>query len=222
LLQTSNYRSFTATGGVAYRRPIFGSVTLFGDYVKADFPEQFLFGLFPIPEGYQLYGGGARYDKTVGARILGELSISYTSLEPISPLSPAFQGVTYIADLKYSATNRLKVHFNFHRAVNPSNRFGASYYIEREELLEATYDASSRLSLTAGISEANRRFEGPNLNPVLDISDEDDWDFYGSLNFAMTRRLTLGLDVRQEERRANLTEYGYSDTRVGLSLKAHF
>jgi hypothetical protein len=226
LRQLVDNRVFMATGGLAYQRPALGAVSLFGEYLDTTFPNQvYLLGAVRQTGGYQLYAGGLRYDRHLGARIQGVVSLSYTSLTPNIAGSGGFKGFTYSGDITYRASSRLNGRVSFTRATTPSNTVGANFSVDNTELAEVIYDIGPRLSLTLGGSRLARRYNVSGFNPFgapFLITDETIVDGYITATYKLNRRLSFILNLRQEQRDANISAFNYQSSRVGLTVKGTF
>ncbi|MHB8530539.1 MAG: outer membrane beta-barrel protein [Caulobacteraceae bacterium] len=220
---SADFRTFGLDWGLAYVRPVLGELSLFGTYRRTDFPNRDLIvGNTTIQDGYQLLAGGAKYDRHLGARIEGWVSVSYTSLQLNLPSAKGFKGLTYSTDWTYRASSRLKGHFDFARATLPSNRLGASFTLDQLLTGDVDYLLGPRLTLVLGASRDARQFEGPALIPSIEISNEIVYTGFVTASYALSRRLSLVLDVRRQQRDANLVAFSYGDTRFDLTVMAKF
>lgn len=221
-LTTSDYNTLSVNGGVAYTRPTFGNLSLFGLYQKTDFSNRFVqFGARSIQDGFDTYGGGVRYVRQLGARIQGTVSLSYTSVKPYVGQTGNFSGPTYGADITYRASSRLQFHGSVDRDVQPSNTFDSTYLVETKGAFDANYSVGSRLNFSVGVSEQSRNFKGATIKTAIDLKSDEVKSIYGSASYKL-RRLSLTLDVRNDLRTANIPGLGYSDTRVSLTTGTRF
>jgi hypothetical protein len=217
-LSTSDNQTFGVSAGVAYQTPTFGKLSLFGQYQTTTFNNRFvLVNSQPVQDGYDTYGGWIRYQRLLGARIQGTASVGYTSLKPAIAGTPGFDGFTYDADLTFRAGGRLGLHAGFNRDVEPSNVLDATYGLEIRSLVEATYDLGARLKLNLGVSETTRRFQGLSLLTGVDLTKDDTKSIYATATYKLNK-LFVALNVRNDERIANVAAFSYSDTRVGLTV----
>jgi hypothetical protein len=215
-------RTFSATGGLAYARPALGSLSVFGEFITTEFPNNVLLvdGM-PQADGYQVYAGGLRYDRRLGARIQGVVSLSYTSLDPAIG-NDGFRGFTYSADGTYQASSRLQAHIDFSRVTTPSNVLGASFSVDQNLLAEGIYAVGPRLSLKLGALRLARHYEGPGLVDDLDLTNETIYTVYTTATYTLSKRLAFALDLRREQRDANISAFSYVSTRVGLTATGTF
>jgi hypothetical protein len=222
-LQPSNYRSFTVSGGIAYRRPAFGEVSLYGQYGETSFPNRFiLVGAGLLQDGYKSYSTGLRYNHSVGARIEATANIGYITVHPEIASVARYDGVTYGAQVSFRATSRVRLRLKFDRDINPSNRPDTTFAVDNTYSVEGDYAIGSRIKLNLGLSDRTSRYRGANLVPGIDLANDRNWAVYGSIRLSVGRRLGLELNARHEDRNANVTAFSYTDTRVGASAIASF
>jgi len=213
-LVAADHQTFTATPSIAYNQPTIGKISLFGSYTDGAFPNRVENG---TEDGYHMYSGGLRYQRRIGARLDGSISVGYAQLDPQFAGVPHFRGVTYQADFTYLATSRLLFHLSLDRAPRPSLLYGATYDVNGAYDLDATYKLSQRISLTLGGTAQRRRVEGQGLNPVIENTSDTILGGFGSASVQF-RRFTLSLEYRHQHSDANVPEFTYSENRVGLSL----
>ncbi len=152
-------RSFTATAGLAYRRPALGSLTLFGEFVDTTYPNELVVqGNALRTGGYQVYAAGVKFDRHLGARIQGEVSLSYSALSPAIAGSGSFEGATYSGNLTYRTSGRLSAQVQYARSVTPSNVVGANFSIDDTLSGELDYRLGPRLGLTLGASHMKHHY----------------------------------------------------------------
>ncbi|HEX4182359.1 MAG TPA: outer membrane beta-barrel protein [Caulobacteraceae bacterium] len=220
-LQSSNYTSTGGSGGIAYVTPTFGNLTVFGDYTSTTFGNRSIaLGPLQLQDGFDQYGGGVRYSRLLGARIQGVVSLSYMAVRPFVG-SAGFDGPTYSADITYRAGSRLSLHGNVTHDIQPSNVLDSDFYIETKGLVEANYQFSSRLSALLGVSDNDRTFKGPALMPGIDLTHDTLKSVYTTITYSV-RKLFVALDVRYQNRDANLSGFSFPDTRVGLTVGTRF
>jgi hypothetical protein len=220
-LQSSDYNTLGGSGGISYQTPTIGVLSLFGQYQTTDFTNRVLFfSQSPMHDGFDTYGGGIRYVRQLGARIQGTVSVSYTSVRPFVGAA-GFDGLTYGADVTFRASSRLMLHGSVLRDVQPSNVFDATYFLETKGLVEGTYDIGSRLKLVVGASEQDRTFKGPAIVQGVDLSSDSLKSIYSSLTYSL-RRFYVALNAKYDQRNANISDLGYPDTRVGLTVGTQF
>ena len=73
--------------GLNYSRPALGTLTLFGSYGRTKFPHRPAVG--GQEQGYEVTAGGMTYDRHLGARIEGTVSVSYSEVSQLA-VDPRF------------------------------------------------------------------------------------------------------------------------------------
>jgi hypothetical protein len=216
-----DYRQTTVTGSLVYRRPSFGQVSGFVQYDEAQYPNQ----LVPGPGGaallgnhYNLYSGGVRFERNIGARLSATASGAYVWLQPLE--GPAFTGFSYSADAVYRLFGRTQLHLNAGRQARPALLNDASFEVDDTYGAELRYTVEQRLSLTLGASDEQHHFGGV-IGIPLEVTNDHRQIVYSSAQLAFARRFYLQFDARYEERHANIVQLNYNSERVGLTLGAH-
>jgi Putative beta-barrel porin 2 len=218
--RTFDSRQLTTTLALIYQRPNFGKLSLFGQYDTADYPNDLVLAPTPTGDSYNLYAGGIRFERDLGARLAATISLAYTSLTPLQ--GAGFSGFTYSGDLTYRFSGKLSAHLRAERAAQPAVLNDAAYVVDQHYRAEGDYSLGARLMLTAGVSEEVRRYGGLTLAPTLEINNERLEDVYATARIAFARRLYAGLDLRYEVRHGDVAELNYSDAQVGLTVGARF
>lgn len=220
-LLTSDFTDLNLQAGLAYRQPRFGELSTYFSYDQTDFPNRdLLIGPASIQDGYKVYGIGVQYDRHFGAKIEGTVKVAYTSLRPDIASVPGFNGVTFGADVTFRFSRLLQAKLMLDRSVDPTIRPDVTYAIENTYGFETDYSLGRKLKLVGSISGSSNSYHGADLIPGIDIASENDWAVHGSVAYQLNRRIGFELDADHEVRDANVTAFSYSDTRVGLSLKA--
>jgi hypothetical protein len=223
LITTSNYRTTSANAGVAYSQPLIGEISVYGGYTKTLFPNrQVPVGVASEQDGYQIYTGGVRYDRKLGARIEGTVAFAYTSLKPNTNLTAPFKGATYQADITYTPSGRISASLHASRAAQPTPLSNTAYNINQLYSATATYQVGARGSLALGVSDNVEDLRGALLVPGFNISHATTNAVYMSGTYTLNRRLTLVMDVREEDRRTNISAFDYHDARFTVTAKSAF
>jgi hypothetical protein len=217
LLKPQDYQETSYLGGVTYSRPRLGTLTLFGQHTRTEYNHRI--PLAGQTDGYESNTEGLTYERRLGARIEGTVTVSYTSVDGLGGTAAAnsdFDGFTYSANASYRASTRLRFDGAFAREVTPSNRFGNSYDVGTRYSIKGTYDLGSRISTNLAFeqrdvdSKGAAIFAGNLTNSKIKIVS-------GGVSYRMNRRVNLSLDAAHEKREANDPRFEYDNTRVGLS-----
>jgi hypothetical protein len=223
LLNTSDFRSFAPSGSLLYHAGSIGDISLIGQYTSTEFPHRNLVvGLAQIADGYSLYAGGFRFARQFGSTFNFSVSVTDTSLTPNGGVGTKFSGLTYAANAGYEITPRLSLQLNLSKQTLPSNRLGINYSVDQLYSGELDYRLSGRLLAKLGAADIHRTFDGAALDPTIQLTRESDLDIYGSLGYDITPRLSLSLTATQQERHADLADYSYSATIIGLLVTKSF
>jgi hypothetical protein len=223
ILRSSNFKSLSETAGISYDRPALGTVTLYGQHSRSDYDNRdVLGGVALVEDGFDTYGGGLRYQRRIGARLTGEVSIGYTAISTEAAALSSSSGMTYDASLDYKVSSRLGAHVSFTRAFLPSNRLDTTYSLSTVYAASASYTVGARWSLNAGVSSSDQHLQGIGLIAAGSDTQETLNSVNASANYAFSRRISFGLNARYEHRSANVAIYDYSDTQFGLTAQASF
>jgi hypothetical protein len=223
ILVSSNFKSLSETVGLAYDRPVLGTLTLYGAHSRTDYDNRNVVGgVGFVQDGFDTYGGGLRYQRKIGSRLSGTASVGYTSLKTDASALGNSSGLTYDASLDYTVSSRIGTHFNFSRAFQPTNRLDTTYSLATTYAASASYSLGSKWSLNGGVSSTNQQLNGVGLAGLGADTKETINAVTASANYGFSRRISFGLNARYEHRSANVAIYDYSDTQIGLSANASF
>jgi predicted porin len=219
-----DYRSHSYQAGVTYARPVLGVFTLFGNYQKSEFPHRPSVG--GQLDGYENVSGGVTYDRRLGARIEGTVTLAYSEVTQlvVNPLFPSkdFSGATYSAALKYRATPRLSTDLLFERAIQPSNRIGSNYDLQTHYRVNGAYDLSKRLKLNIGYERKDVASSAIGLSTVNTLTNSKTNVVFGGVRYDLSRRISLALDLAQEQRKTNNPIFDYRDNHAAVTLRARY
>jgi hypothetical protein len=217
----SNLDNYTL--GINFRSHAVGMVGLTASYLGSEYPDQIVavapavqFGQTVIIRNY-----GLTYANRFGARLKVDGSISETSLTrgvAIRGISPHSRSTSYRGDVVYTLSPRLEFEALGDQSVVPSSIIGKLYEQDTNSELIARYKLGTKISLTVGV---RRQDIHSNTDPAfqLAIFRKSRTDIaYGSIRFALARRTTILLDVRQQDRTTDLPIFDYSSTRASITL----
>lgn len=215
--QFSNYRSTTITGGIAYRQPSIGELSLFASQSWTDYSNR------PLPngrdDGTTVRSYGARYERDIGTRLHGLAELSYTKVNPDNPFAGDFGGLTWRGELNATVTDRLQLVGSLGRSVENSNLVASSYYVLKTYSLDASYALTDRVTLTAGAVRRDRRYEGTSLQLGPPLVQEDLTTYRAGVTFRPVSRLSFTLDAAHDERNADFNFFDYDNDRVSLTTR---
>jgi hypothetical protein len=208
------------SAGIAYRRPVLGSISLFGSYAAAEFPHRpNRIGPGAGNFGYELYSSGLTYERRVGRRIEGAVTVSYSQLNPNTVLSPAFSGVTYAFDGAYHPTSRVALHLSANRAPAPSNRVNSDYSIDTTYEADLSYLMGSKVTLSLTGLEKSEIYHITPGAVQIDLTRETADSVSAAATYRLTRRLSVAANLSYQDRRANFPGLSYTDVRSGVQVK---
>ena len=223
LLRSQDYTLTSYMGGVTYSKPRLGTLTLFGQHQETEYDHR-----VPIAgqgDGYKSNAAGLTYERHLGARIDGSVTVSYTSVSGTGVSAPGvrtdFDGFTYQLTGAYRASQRLRFDGSFGRNVTPSNRFGNTYDVTTNYAVHANYELGSRISTSIGYSQNETDSTGGQIF-AGNLTDSTVKIVSGSVQFKLNRRIGLSLDAAHEQRDANNPRYTYDNTRVGVTASATY
>lgn len=221
LAKQSDSERDTGMVGISYSRPTFGSVTLFGSMEKVEYPNRL------IDDGYDLSAIGLTYSRMLGARIQGEVSVAYTSVDLHAPTLPGFsddnfETTAYSGSLTYRASSRLNLQASFDKSVTPSSGLGRSYDVNEVYQFSGDYSFGSRINLRLGVARAEHDLEGGFAFPTIQLTDSTTDAFYATATYQQSERLAFKLTGGVEERNTNAPQFDYTNNRVGVGVDAKF
>jgi hypothetical protein len=220
-IANSDFRSFTATPAIGYRRRALGEISLYGSFQDVTYPNRdLLLGPASLQDGYQLFGAGMRFDRRLAARIQATFRIGFAALRPADASIPGFNGLTYGVNVNARVTGRISAHLTFDRDIMPSTWQDVTYGISNVATAQVDYRIGPRLTLNLGVSQTTDRYHGVALLPGVDIQHDRIEAAFGGISYDLGRRIKLRLEARREARRADLFGYNYDDTQVALSAVA--
>lgn len=218
-VEEGDFERSTVMAGVAYSRPALGTVTIFGNRQETDYPNR-------VPSGgYELDAIGVTFERQLGARIQGSVTASYTSAQPVGGAAGAaiaeIETTTYNASLSYRVSSRLRLQATLDRAVLPSSGFGRTYDLTEAYRLVADYDLGSRIRIGVGAAQVDRDSEGPAL-ALVQMTNARTTTLFGTVRYKQSERVSLVLNVGQDERTTNAPQFDYTRERIGIAAEVTF
>ena len=220
-LVESDYETASASAGLGYSRPSFGSFTVFGNYQTISYPNRIL------TSGYDLYAVGVTYDRRLGARLQGTATVAYTKVEQSEAFmstagSSSSESTAYDANISYRVSNRLRLTGAMERSVTPSVGVGRNYDRVTSYHLDGDYDLSPRINISLGAGEADRESGG--VIPALGVAllNSKTKSAYLTVRYRQSDRLFFTAKVARDERVTNTPIYDYESVRFGVSADATF
>lgn len=220
VFQTNNSTSDTYTASLAYVRPSFGSLSIYGNYSKGRFDDRVPIAPgIPVTlrEGIETYGAGLRYERQIGARLRGWVSGGYTWVNP-NVGGETFRGASYAAALDYQASERFALSFNAARTAELPNLINVLYAINDSFSLNGSYRLNPRISLNAGVNYQDRKLRASQALvgvPFVATSDEL-LQLSAGAGYDLGRRLRLNLGFTRQQRRSDNDFFRYNANMIQL------
>jgi len=229
-IAVSDYRKSMVSGGLRYGRPSSGSVSLVTSFTHTETPKRIIPG--PGDEGYDETTVGLSFDRRVGGRIQANAAVSYFALDLLTsgraPVSPAAtsdhsSGITYSGGVDYRASSRLQFNATFQRSVQPTILPGSPYQLLTGYTVGARYKIGTRIFTNVGADW--NKIEAPAIvSPLFapTLTNSRLKGIFGQVRYQLNKRLSVSVDARQEQRRANLPQFDYTSRQVGLVLAVSY
>lgn len=215
----------SASVSLVYGKPTLGVVSLSFSYAETNFPKRdALAG--PIDDGFFTQNYALSYERAFNDRLSVSAAASRTFLKRAFAPPGVKQSITsntYALDVTYGLGARINLDVHASRALTPSQQLGKTYDKQTSLSAGVSYRSSQRLAFTAGVSRNDVDSNVDSalvLGPVVTSSSTQ--AVYASATYSPGQLWSLSLNVRQEDRDANLPEFNYTSTRIGLTAQASF
>ena len=208
-----------------YGRPSLGTFSLGFSYAGVEFPNRITPGR-PVGDGFFTQGYSLGYQRQFGKRLsvtgTGARTFLKREFAPTG-VDQSFSSNTYSLDATSGLGSRIDFSAHLARAITPSQQLGKTYDKSTQKALIANYRPGRTLSFSAGVSRQNidsNLDTAVQIGPVVTSARTD--SVFGSMTYSPNKTWSLVLNVRQEDRKANLPDFNYTSTRVGLTAQASF
>lgn len=215
--QFSNNLRTVYTGGIGYAQPAFGKIQILLAKEHVTYPNRPRIG--PDEDGYTARQAGVRFERGIGANLQLTAQGNYIMLQPRRTSAPDFTGLTYEVTMTATFADRLQLEAALSKQAEPSLQSDATYRVARQWTFTGTYAATSLLSLRGNATFGKRRFAGelPTFGPLL--GSDRRHTYLAGADYALTSRLNIGLEIRQQSRKADDPFYDYRSLSELLSVK---
>lgn len=215
---TTNSTSDNYQASLAYVRPSFGSLSIFGTYGEARYDDRV--PLIPgVPtgfrEGIDSYSVGLRYEREIGARLRGSISGGYNWVNPKIG-NQTFRGANYSLALDYRASERLTASVTAARSADLPNLINVLYAITDAFTLNGNYRLNPRISLNFGGTYQNRKLRASEVlvgTPFIATRDELLQLNFGA-GYDLGQKLRLNLGFTRQQRRSDNEFFRYNANQV--------
>jgi hypothetical protein len=216
---SSNYTLDGIDASVGFTRPAIGTVSVFGNYSGVAYTNRIAPIGGGLTDGVDIYSGGLRFQRDIGARLKGGGSIGYSYVNQRIPGVPSFKGANYGLDLSYDSRNRLRLAIGLNKSVQQSNQIGVSYNVTRRANFDANYIISSSFRLAAGVFQQRRTSARTSVGPFFGQFNTNDKVLggYARLEFRGSGPISLGAELAHDRRRSNIAAFDYNSTRVAVT-----
>lgn len=220
-LNDSNQDAFNAS--IGYQRPSLGRIALYGSYSEGEYINRNVLGLpniYPgIPlDGVKSYSVGGRFEREIGSRISGAVSVGFTWADPKAVFSRKFRGSTYSIDLNVRPTDRLRLDLIASRSADLSNTVFATFAVTNIYGINGSYRLNEKMTANFGTSLQKRdyRQSADAVDLGTTVRDDKFVRSYVGLVYDLNRRLRLNGLVSQQQRKSDNSFFNYKNTTVSL------
>lgn len=179
----------------------------------------------PIGDGFFTNSISLTAERKFGSRLITRAGIGRTMVKrEYAPVGTdlKFSSTTYNGALDYRFSSRLKLALTGQRAVVPAARAGKLYDIRTGGSVTGTYNLGSRFVVTLGHSIDDVKSNTDTTLPLLVVTKSRTNSTFGTFRYRQNDRLSLLFDVSYDDRKANLSDFNYNATRVGVAAEIGF
>lgn len=219
-----NATSEVITATLSYGKENVGVLGVSYAYADSELPNRVIPGR-ATGDGFFTQSLSVTAERQFGSRLYARASAGRSMVKrEFSPpgVDAKFSSTTYSAAIDYQLGSRLKLGVVGDRSIVPSARAGKVYDIRTSGRASATYNLGSRFVVGLGHSIEDIKSNTDTSLPLRVITDSRTNSTFGSLRYKQSERASVVLDVSYDDRSANLREFDYTATRVGLSVEVGF
>ena len=217
----SNQDSFD--GSIGYQRPSLGRIAIYGSYAEGEYVNRNIRGLpatlpgIPL-DGVTSYSVGGRFERDIGSRISGSVSVGYSWVNPKAIFAQKFRGSTYALNLNLHPTDRFSVDVTASRATELANTVFASFAVTEVYALNGTYRLNRKMRVNFGSAYQARDYHqnAQAVDGATTINGDKFIRGYGGMVYDLNDRLRLNGLVSQQRRKSNNAFFNYNNTTVSL------
>jgi len=207
-----------------FARPTLGTFSAGFAHSSTEFPNRIIPDR-PVGDGFFTQSYFLGYNRAFGSRlkVTAQGGITHVKREFSPPgVEQSFNSRTYQGDVVYGLGERIEFEVNGQRAITPSQQVGKTFDKNTGANAIVRYKAGERFQVEGGYSWQQIKANADTATALLVVTNAETDALYGSVSFSPNDRLRLQLSVRYEEREANLPQFTYTATRVGLSAQTSF
>jgi hypothetical protein len=223
-VKESDATTETASIQLMFARPTLGTFVAGFNHSSTEYPNRINPGR-PVGDGFFTQSYFVGYNRQFGSRLKvgAQGGVTHVKREFSPPgVDQSFNSMTYSADMTYGFGERIEFSANASRAVTPSLQVGKTFDKSTQATAILRYKAGERLVFESGYTWQTVDANADTAAALLVVTNSETNAVYGSVSFSPNDRVSFGLNVRYEEREANLSQFSYNATRVGVSAQTSF
>ncbi|MDZ4375386.1 MAG: hypothetical protein U1C74_28745 [Phenylobacterium sp.] len=223
-LKESDATTETASATVMYEQPTLGGLVLAFNYSGTEFPNRINPGR-PVGDGLFVQSYTLGYNRAFGRRgtVSASAGVNHVKREFAPPgVDQSFNSTAYQLDVLYGLGERIDLELHAAQSVTPSQQVGKSFDKRTSGEAVIRYRLGPRISVTAGYARQDIDSNADTASALVTITSAQIDSVYGAVEYTPNDRMTFRLNVRHDERDANLPQFNYSAMRIGLSAQANF
>lgn len=209
---------------LTYGRPALGTFSAGFNYSRTQYPNRIIPGR-PVGDSFFTESYVLGYQRKFSSRmsVTGTGALTHLKRE-FAPggVGQSFTSGTYSVDAIYGLGPRIKLEAIASRAYLPSQQLGKSYDKATNLAGTVAYKASPRLQFTLGATQQQLDSNVDTTIPIgAVVTNSKTKSVYAQATYSPTRRWSVSLNVRHDDRQANLPQFNYTSTRIGLTAQAN-
>jgi len=224
VIKESDATTELASIQLLFSRPSLGTFAAGFNYSGTEYPNRINPGR-PVGDGFFTQSYFIGYNRKFGSRlkVSAQGGVTHVKREFSPPgVDQSFNSASYNGDLTYGFGERIEFSATASRAVTPSMQVGKTFDKSTQATAVIRYKAGERLALETGYNWQKTDANADTAAALLVVTNAETNAVFGSVSFSPNDRMSFGLNVRYEEREANLSQFTYTATRVGVSAQTSF
>ena len=233
LRQISNHQRDSYRVQIGWERPALGRISIYGSIVDGSYPNRPALGPgLPANDEIRTYSAGLSYNREIGVRLKGSVSVGYMKVKPRLKLVPGSKGITFAGNLTFRGSDRISGGLSFSRGSHESNLLGVDYSVNTQLRTTVTYRLSEVVTLNGTAAWTRRQFKTTGLTSgafdptgasVILIGRKDSTKEFGlGATFQSFQRLRFALQGTHTERSSGAGGFDYSANRISLTAGLRF
>lgn len=223
-VKESDTTTEAATLSIAYSQATLGTISVGASYSQSEFPNRIIPGR-PVGDGFFTQSYFLGYRREFGSRLTlsGQGGLSHLKREFAPPgVEQSINTSSYGLDVLYGLGQRIDIEVHASRQLMPSQQVGKTHDKRTSVSGDVSYRAGTRITVTTGVAWQDIESNVDTASALLAVSSAEVRSVYGTLAFRPNELMSFQLNIRYEDRDANLPQFTYTATRVGLSAQTNF